>query len=442
MTQRQSQRKAILASCFGTAMEYYDYSLFGIYSAIVFNKIFFDPADPAAGTLQAMAIFSIGFLFRPVGGMILASLGDRFGRRLALVVTLIMMGTSTFLIGVLPTYQQVGILAPLLLLLLRFVQAAGAGTELNAAVVFIAEGTTSRSKGLIASLPTMGTFIGSVLASLSVSLVSLLPEDDFLSWGWRIPFLASAIVVVVGVMLRYRLDETKEFVAMVEHNAVSRQPIRESLRTDRKAILTVFVAVAGWMPFPFLFQVYALSYADSVLHLPGPVITVGLLISALVAIPCLPLFGALSDRVGRKRVIVSGYLFLALFTGPFFLLAATGNGWGFWLAMAIGFGVGNSALFAPQQAWLVDMFDVRRRLSGMVLGREVGGAAGGLTPLIASALVIAANGSPRFLMVFLISSALVGALAVAVSKPHRQEPTVQADDMAEPTVAKPAVPLV
>jgi MFS family permease len=414
----RSRVRNALASVCGTVLEYYDFSLFGIYSAVIFSRIFFSAVDPVAATMRTFGLFALGFLIRPVGGMIFASLGDRIGRKVTLLATLFTMGCSTFLIGVLPSYGQIGLLAPLLLVLLRLLQSAGAGAELLTAVSFISEDGGSR-KGLISSLPTIGAFMGSVLASSAVAVVSLLPKEEFLSWGWRLPFLASLLLVAVGLILRSRLRETAEFRQAIATHTVSRQPLRDSMRLDRGAILNVFIGVLGWSPFPLFFQVFALSYAQTELKLSTSVIASGLFISSFVAMPCLPMFGALSDRFGRKQVMIGGYVFLAAFiAGPFFLLSAWGAGRGYCLAMAIGFGVANSAVFAPQQAWLVETFDVRRRLSGMVAARESAVALGGLSPLILGTLLAAGGGSPRFLIAFLVASALIGATAVALSRPY------------------------
>lgn len=402
------------ASLVGSALEWYDFFLYGTASALVFNRIIFVNSDPMVATLAAFATFAVGYLIRPLGGLIFGRLGDLLGRKRILVTTLLIMGSATLLMGLLPTYQQVGAWAPILLVTLRLIQGIGAGAEFGGAAIFSVENARPRRRGLHGAWPASGVYLGMLLASGTFTLVTLLPEDQFLTWGWRVPFLASIVVVVVALIIRVRLNETPVFVEMRAAEAVAPTPIRDAFAHEKRGMLTVVLAttpqnVVSSLNLAFItaFIVGNLQLANSV----GPFATT---IATAVTMLVLPLFGLLSDRIGRRPVLVFGMIFSALFAFPYFWLIEGGRApFPITIAIVLSLAVGLGAMFGPQAAYYSELFTAGSRFTGLAFSRELAAAiSAGTTPLIAVALVIAAGGSTWLVSIFIILACAIGIVAV------------------------------
>src|SRR5215211_7349019 len=314
--QRTSLPQVIGASVVGTVMEWYDFFIYAAAAALVFNKLFFPEFSPIAGTMAAFGTYALGFFARPIGGIIFGNLGDKIGRKAILVMTLLLMGIATTLIGVLPTFNQIGIWAAVLLLALRILQGLGAGAEFGGAVIMAAEYSPQGKRGLYASLPCTGVAIGLLLSSGVFALFSSLPEEQFLSWGWRVPFLLSIVIVAVGLYIRLRIMETPVFSRVKESDTEVRWPVLEVVRSQPRNLLVAIGARFSENGNAYIIQTFALTYVATQLGMSDNVALRGVLISSAIGIFTIPLFGALSDRVGRRPVYMFGSAFLALFAFP------------------------------------------------------------------------------------------------------------------------------
>src|SRR5262245_10337496 len=325
-------RRVILASFIGTAIEWYDFFLYGTAAALVFNKLFFPNINPLAGTLSAFGTFAVGFVARPVGGVIFGHFGDRIGRTSMLIYALLIMGIATFVIGLLPTYASLGIWAPILLVTMRFAQGIGVGGEWGGAVLMAVEHSTLGSRGFHGSWVQMGVGAGLLLSTLTFTVFSsILSQAEFLAWGWRIPFLLSVILIGVGLFIRLRIVETPIFARLKETKGETQQPIVEVLRQHpRDVLLAMGMRFAENGPF-YIISVFVLSYGEAHLRLPKNTMLAGVIISSAISLLVIPLYGALSDRIGRRPVYQAGALFTLLFAFPFFWLLETRSSSLIWL---------------------------------------------------------------------------------------------------------------
>jgi len=387
--QTSSIRPVIVSSFIGTTIEWYDFFLYGTAAALVFNQLFFPSFEPLAGTLAAFGTYAVGFAARPLGGIVFGHYGDKIGRKAMLVLALLIMGVATFLMGLLPTYNSIGVWAPILLVALRFIQGIGVGGEWGGAVLMAVEHSPQGRRGYYGSWPQMGVPAGLLLANL-VFLASstYLPEEQFLAWGWRIPFLVSIILVGVGLFIRLRLMETPAFRQVQESGTGAPMPIIDVLRTyPKQVLLAMGMRIAENGTF-YVLTVFVLSYVAGQLALDRNVGLYGVLIAATIGLLTTPLFGALSDRVGRRRVYLFGALFSLVFAFPFFWLVNTGIEPLIWLAIVLGVNIGHDAMYGPQAAYFSELFGTRVRYSGASLGYQLASVlAGGLSPLIATALL-------------------------------------------------------
>lgn len=403
--------RAVAASTVGTAIEWYDFFVYGVAAAVVLNRLFFPEADPAAGTLASFAVFGVGFLFRPVGGLFFANLGDRLGRRPVLIMTLLLMGVSTTLIGLLPTYGEIGLWAPALLVVLRAMQGMGAGAELGGAALMASEHAPER-RGFYASFPAAGLSVGILLSLLAFTAVSALPEDQFLAWGWRVPFLASILVLGVGLFIRARVSETPDFVEVKEAGNEARVPVVAVVRDSPKNLLLAMGATFASHGYGFVVQVFLLSYVTTQLGLPRSTALTAAVIANAAGILSLPAFGALSDLVGRRAVIMGGAMFGLLFAFPLFWMLDTGDTLLVWLAFTLGIAVCVNSMFAPQGAYFTELFDPRVRYSGFVAAREMSAVlVAGPAPLVAAALLAWTDGDPWSISAYLALLSLITLVA-------------------------------
>jgi MFS transporter, MHS family, shikimate and dehydroshikimate transport protein len=408
-----AHRRVLMASAVGSALEWYDFFIYGTAAALVFGELFFPKSDPSVATLLAFATFGVGFVARPFGGMVFGHLGDRIGRKPVLVITLLMVGAGTFLIGLLPTYASIGVWAPILLVVLRLVQGFGAGAEYGGAVIMAVEHAPPGKRGLFGSVAPLGVTVGLLLANGVFLLVAALPKREFLSWGWRVPFLLSAVLILVGFYIRYRVSETPVFTEIAAKNAAARSPVIEAVRDHPREFLVVIGARLAENGLGYLFPVFALNYMTQQLHLPKTMILWGNMLAYAIQLLTIPFFSLLSDRVGRRPVYMGGALFSAVFAFPFFMLVDTQSQPLIYLALILGISIGVAAMFGPQAAYFAELFGARLRYSGFAFARELGSIlAGGPAPFIAAALVLYSGGQPWLVAGYFVLLSLITAVAV------------------------------
>jgi len=417
-----SVARVVAASFIGTAIEWYDFFLYGTAAALVFNRLFFPNADPVAGTMAAFGTYAIGFLARPLGGIVFGHYGDRFGRKSALVVTLMIVGLSTFCMGLLPTYDMVGVWAPVLLVVLRFVQGLGVGGEWGGAVLMVAERGNPRWRGFSASWVQAGAPVGLLLATGVFGLVSLLPEDQFLAWGWRVPFLLGIVLTGVGLFLRLKILESPLFAAAIAKKPAEGLPLLEVLRRHPRNIALAMGARIAENAFYYFFTVFCLSYGTQYLGLTRELLLEGVLLGAVAHLLATPLFGALSDVLGRKPVYLGGAVFLAAFAFPFFWMVERREPEWVWWAIVIGM-IGHAAMYGPQAAFLSELFGTRVRYTGASLGYQLAAPlSGGIAPLVATSLLVWSDGEVWPVGLYLVGMALVTIVSVVLaSETHRRD---------------------
>ena len=421
-TTQGKPRQAAVAAWIGSALEYYDFFIYGTAAALVFNKVFFPDSDPATGTLLAVATFGVGYAARPVGAFVLGHVGDRLGRKKVLVFTLLLMGVATFLVGCLPTYDQVGVLAPVLLVVLRLLQGLSASGEQAGANSMTLEHAPAHRRAYYTSFTLSGTQAGQILATAAFLPVAALPEDALLSWGWRVPFWASALVIVVGYVIRRRLEETPVFERQVATDAVSRLPVVDLFREHWRDVLRVVLA-AVIASVSTIFTVYALSYAVNTVGLARtPMLWVGVLAN-VVALAALPLCATLADRVGRKPVFIAGSLGCAGLMFAYLGAISAGDYPMIFLVGILMFGVVYSATNGIWPSFYGEMFTARVRLSGMAIGTQLGFAIAGFSPTIAAAIDGPDGTSWVPVAVFTAVLCLVNVLAVATARETYRVPT-------------------
>ena len=384
--------RATFAGWLGTAVEYYDFAIYGAAASVLFTKIFFPTADPVVGTLVSLSTFGVGYVARPLGGLLFGHLGDRVGRKSILVTTLTMMGVSTVLIGLLPTYGTIGIAAPVLLVVLRIVQGISLGGEYSGAALMTVEHAGRERRGLFSGLMNTGTAVGMILANLIFLLITQLPEDQLLSWGWRIPFLFSALLIGVGLLVRLTLRESPEFAEVKDEGEVRRLPLVEVLRVCGGRVVLVTLGTVGAGIVFTMATVFSLTYGKSELGLSTPAMFGVLLPSALAIVVCIPLYGRLADRVGERPLFLAGAASMVVLPFVWFSLFNTGN----YGLMVLGFVllfVGYGANYAVFPVFFSQAFPISLRFSGMSIGFTVGTIAGNaFAPAIGAALLDATGG--------------------------------------------------
>lgn len=409
----RAQRRVMMASSVGSALEWYDFFLYGTASALVFSELFFPKLDPTMGVLASFATFGVGFFARPFGGLVFGHLGDKIGRKPVLVFTLLLVGGGTFLIGLLPTYDSIGIWAPILLVVLRLVQGFGAGAEYGGAVILAVEYAPPGKRGLYGAFAPIGVTLGILLAQGVFAIFSSMPKEDFLSWGWRVPFLLSIFVIALGIYIRAKVMETPVFQQAVEKRQVLRAPVMEAIKRHPREFFVVVGARLAENGLGYLFPVFTLSYMTKQLGLPKNMVLTGLVIASFVQIFTVLGFSALSDKIGRRPVYMGAAIFCALFAFPFFIMVNTQSTPLIWLALILAIAVGVGGMFGPQAAYFAELFGPRIRYSGFAFARELGSIlAGGPAPFIATWLLLKGDGAPWFVAVYIIVLSLITAIAV------------------------------
>lgn len=417
-----SIRRVVLASFVGTAIEWYDFFLYGTAAALVFNRLFFPEFDSRAGTMMSYGTFAVGFFARPLGGVIFGHFGDRLGRKAMLVVTLMMMGMATFLVGCLPTYETIGVAAPLMLVFLRFIQGLGVGGEWGAAVLMVVEHAEKNRRGLYASCVQAGVGVGLLLSTGAFSLLSRMPQDDFLSWGWRIPFLFGIVLMGIGFLIRLQIVESPVFQQMKLTEPEVKVPLLEVLKNNPRNVLLAMGARLAENSSFYIFTVWVLSYVKEELSISPNIPLNGVLIACAMQLISIPMFGALSDRLGRRPVYLAGAFAMLLWAFPFFWLVDTKRPEWIWTAILVGT-TAHAAMYGPQAAFFSELFGTRTRYTGASLGYQLASPlAGGLAPFIASSLLKWTDGNPWPVAVYLmIMTVLTIGSVIAAGETHRQE---------------------
>lgn len=405
-------RRIVWSSVIGTAVEWYDFLIYGTATALVFNKVFFAAGDAALATIAAFGTYAVGFLARPLGAAVFGHFGDRVGRKAMLAITIMVMGLGTFLIGLLPTYQQIGVAAPVLLVVLRFLQGIGLGGEWGGAVLMVVENCPTHKRGFLGSMVQVGNPVGNLAAIGVFALVSQLPEAEFMAWGWRVPFLLSVFLVGVGLYIRLRMEETAAFREVKTRNEIVKMPIVEIFRDHRRPFFTAVGLKISEIAYASIAGVFIMSYATSHLGLSRGLVLNGAFFSSFVALFSIPLFGWLSDKVGRKTMFYASCAFSALFAFPMFWLLDTRDPTIVILTIVVAISFGQMVMFGVGAPWYSELFTTRLRYSGASLGFQVGAAiSGGLSPLIAALLMTWAGGATWPVSLFLILCALITAIA-------------------------------
>ncbi|MCE3551106.1 MHS family MFS transporter [Pseudonocardia sp. RS11V-5] len=409
-----SARRVAFASVAGTTMEFYDFTIYGLASALVFGHVFFPIVSPTIGLLSSFATFGVGFVARPLGGIVFGHLGDRIGRKRVLVATLLLMGGATVLIGCLPGFATIGFWAPMLLVVLRLLQGLAYGGEWGGAVLMSFEHVPPGRRGFYSSLPQTGLSVGSLLGNLAFLLVALLPEEQLLSWGWRIPFWVGAVLVVVGLVIRWKIAESPEFVENREADELPRLPLLDVLRRYPWQVLLATVLMAGISVATYLNLTYSVSFTARIGVAHWLVLT-GILVSNGIQLVVVPLSGALSDRYGRRRLVVTGVVVWAALSLAFFPALTTGEPVLVVLAYVLPYGIGYSIAQGPIPSMFAESFDSRVGYSGISLGFQLGNTVGGFAPFLA-ALVYEAIGTTWLGVLMSLLLLLAGVCTVALTR--------------------------
>ncbi|WP_454690796.1 MFS transporter [Achromobacter aloeverae] len=399
-----------IASFMGTTIEWYDYFLYGTAAALIFNKIFFPSFDPVTGTLASFATYSVGFFARPLGGIIFGHFGDRVGRKSMLLITLFMMGIPTILIGLIPSYDSIGYWAAVLLVLMRLLQGIAVGGEWGGAVLMAVEHAPEGKKGFFGSLPQVGVAPGLILSSLAMGAVAKLPESEMLAWGWRIPFLASVVLLLVGWFIRIRVAESPDFEKMESQGEKVDVPAKVVLRKYPREVLAVVGGRLAEVTWFYTVATFALAYATGTLGVARGTMLDATIWGAAVALFTMPLFGILGDRIGYRVVFIIGALGVILFASPFFGLLQTRDPASVNWAMIIAIGLIYGCLYGPEGSLFSAQFPSAVRYSGISLAVQVSGAiGGGLAPLIATSLLAYGKGHTHYIVWYL---GILGFIAV------------------------------
>jgi MFS transporter, MHS family, shikimate and dehydroshikimate transport protein len=436
-TDPKGLRRVVAGATVGTALEWYDFFIYGTAAALVFGDLFFDPAA-GSGTLVAFATFGVGFVARPFGGVLFGHLGDRIGRRETLIITTLVMGLSTGAIGLLPTYASIGMWAPILLVLLRVLQGLGAGAEFGGASTLLAEHAPRQRRGFFCSFAQTGVQIGLVLGTLSFLLVALLPDDALNAWGWRVPFLFGFLMIGVALWVRLRVEESPVFQQVRDQQKVVKLPIKDAITRYPRSVLVGIGAHVCDTAAAYMYATFTVAYATDELGMSkgvvlGAVVTYGILVIGLQ-----PVFGALSDRIGRRPINLFSVVFTGLWAFPFFALVQTGEPVPVWIALIVAAVVGWAPMIAVQPAFYAELFGARVRYTGFATSRELGAAVAGFSPLVSVALLD--SGGPYLVAAFFAGLAVISLVAFLFSVETKDIDVGEMDPAQREIVTTAAVP--
>lgn len=421
--QEKQKRRAILASYLGTTLEYYDFLLYGVAAALVFPKVFFVALDPMAATLSSFATFAVGYFARPLGAVVFGHYGDRIGRKNVLVVTLVLMGLASVMIGLLPTYQQIGIAAPILLVLMRLLQGVAIGGEWGGATLMSMEHAKKRGRGFAVSLVSAGGPTGAVLGTLVMTPFTLLPNDQFLAWGWRVPFLISVLLMIVGLMIRMKVTETPEYEEARKKMAAEGKkqsiPLVTVLRYNKRHIFSGVIGGLAPLSFATFAAAFLLNYAVVAGHSRTSAL-IAMTIANFLNIFTLPMFGALSDRVGRRVLMISGAVTGIVVIWPIFLLVQQQNFWMLTIAMVLAMPIVQAMMGGVFNTWISEKFAADVRYSGIALTFQIASTLGaGLSPLIAASLLAMGGGTnPQWVAIYFAAICGLSCIAYIYSRDH------------------------
>ena len=412
-----SIRTIVAASAIGTTIEWYDFLIYATAASLVLNKLFFPTDDPLIGKLISISTVGVGFFARPFGAIILSHFGDRLGRKSPLILTMTSMGLATTLIGLLPTYASIGVAAPILLVACRLVQGIAVGGEWGGAVLLATEHSPPEQRGFFGSLVQIGFPLGMSLGTASFFALAYLDDKQFMSWGWRIPFLASAVLVAIGIFVRLRIDETPDFKRLKREGKIERIPVLEVIRRHPKDLLIGLGARITEISWIYVLTIFGLSYAVTTLALPRSLVLGAIALGAAVELITIPLFGHLSDRVGRRPVYLLGCIAAIGLSFPIFWALATRESWVVIAAFVVGMSVGHGIMYGVQASFLSEMFPSNLRYTGASLGYQIAAPiGGGLVPLAAAAVVELTHGATWPVSLLMILIALTTVLAVRAAR--------------------------
>ncbi len=414
---KSSHRLAGISSMVGTTIEWYDFFVYGAAAALIFNKLFFPNLDPLSGVLAAFATYAVGFIGRPLGGIIFGHFGDKMGRKSMLLLTLLLMGIPTVLIGLLPTYASIGYWASFFLVVLRFIQGMAMGGEWGGAILMAVEHAPEGKKGFWGSLPQASTGGGLMLASIALGLVSLLPEQALFSWGWRLPFIASILLLAVGWYIRVKVPESPDFEKMKAQKKEIKVPALEVFKNNPKQMFTIIFARAAENAWFYIASTFALAYTTTQLGIARQEILFATICGAAVILVMTPLCGHLSDRVGQRNMFMFGLVVMALYCYPFFSMLNTKDPVLVWTAIVIGVGVVFPIMYAPQAQLFSRQFPAEIRYSGISISVQFAGIiGGGLAPMIATKLLSIGQGSPYLITLYVVGMATVAIISASFMK--------------------------
>lgn len=419
---KSSHKLAGISSMVGTTIEWYDFFIYGAAAALIFNKLFFPELDPLTGVLAAFATYAVGFIGRPLGGIVFGHFGDKIGRKSMLMLTLVMMGIPTVMIGLLPTYETIGYWATFFLVILRFVQGMAMGGEWGGAVLMAVEHAPEGKKGFWGSLPQASAGGGLMLASLALGAVSLLPEEALFSWGWRLPFLASILLLGVGWYIRVKVPESPDFEKVKDKAQEIKVPALQVFKDHPRQLLTIIIARAAENAWFYIASTFALAYTTTQLGIPRSDILFATICGAFFIMVLTPLFGHLSDKVGQRNMFMFGLCILALYCYPFFSMLNTKDPVLVWTAIVLAIGVVFPIMYAPQSQLFARQFPAQIRYSGISISVQFAGIlGGGIAPLIATKLLSVGNGNPYLITLYIGGMAVIAILCTCFMKPDQKQ---------------------
>ena len=414
----KAMRRVVAASFAGAMLEWYDFFLFGTASALIFAPLFFPSYDEITGIIASFATFGVGFFMRPIGGLVFGHFGDKIGRRVTLIWTLLIVGISTFIIGLLPTYEQCGIIAPLLLLICRLVQGFGLGGEYGGAALLTIESAPKNKRGFLGSIPQAAASVGIMTATgVFAACNAMFTEEEFMSYGWRIPFLLSAVILVIGSYIRIHTEEPHEFKKVKDNSETVKAPIVEVFKKHPKNMLLAIGARLAETVSSNTINAFGMVYISSVLLMDKTVPLMGMMVASALGILACPVFGYISDKIGQRAIYLFGAGFCILFAFPFFMLLETQNTLVIAIALIIGYNFGPTAMFAVQPTMFSKMFGTNVRYTGLSFAYQFSAILGGLTPLINSTLLQLNDNSYKYVAAFFLAISLIAFISVKLIKP-------------------------